>query len=40
MNKIYDGRPQWNSGWLNDATRNKNLHPGSAPSDYTFEVEF
>jgi hypothetical protein len=37
MNKIYDGRPQWNNwGGLNDATRNQEFTMGSAPSDYTF----
>jgi hypothetical protein len=37
MNKIADGRPQWgNWGGLNDATRNQEFTPGSAPSDYTF----
>ena len=37
MNKIYDGRPQWNNwGGLNDATRNQEFTMGTAPSDYTF----
>lgn len=37
MNKIYDGRPQWNNwGGLNDATRNQEFTMGSAASDYTF----
>ncbi|KDN53915.1 TonB-dependent receptor [Flavobacterium seoulense] len=37
MNKIYDGRPQWNNwGGLNDATRNQEFSIGTAPSDYTF----
>lgn len=37
MNKIFDGRPQWNNwGGLNDATRNQEFTMGTAPSDYTF----
>ncbi len=37
MNKIYDGRPNWNNwGGLNDATRNQELSIGTTPSDYTF----
>ncbi len=37
MNKIYDGRPQWNNwGGLNDATRNQEFTMGLSPSDYTF----
>lgn len=37
MNKLQDGRPQWNNwGGLNDATRNQEFTNGSAPSDYTF----
>ena len=37
MNKIYDGRPNWNNwGGLNDATRNQELSIGTAPSDYAF----
>ena len=37
MNKIYDGRPQWNNwGGLNDATRNQEFSIGTTPSDYTF----
>ncbi len=37
MNRVYDGRPQWaNWGGLNDATRNQEYTPGTAPSDYTF----
>lgn len=37
MNKLYDGRPQWNNwGGLNDATRNQEFSIGTAPSDYTF----
>lgn len=37
MNKLFDGRPQWNNwGGLNDATRNQEFTNGSAPSDYTF----
>ncbi|WP_417352328.1 carboxypeptidase-like regulatory domain-containing protein [Flavobacterium alkalisoli] len=37
MNKISDGRPQWNN-WsgLNDATRNQEFSLGTTPSDYTF----
>lgn len=37
MNKIYDGRPQWNNwGGLNDVLRNQEFTIGSAASDYTF----
>jgi len=37
MNKIYDGRPQWNNwGGINDATRNQEFSIGTAASDYTF----
>ena len=37
MNKLYDGRPQWNNwGGLNDATRNQQFSPGLAPSDFNF----
>ncbi len=37
MNKLQDGRPQWNTwGGLNDATRNQEFTTGSSPSDYTF----
>ncbi len=37
MNKISDGRPQWNNwGGLNDATRNQEFSLGTTPSDYTF----
>ena len=37
MNKITDGRPQWNNwGGLNDATRNQEFSLGTTPSDYTF----
>lgn len=37
LNKIYDGRPQWNNwGGLNDVTRNQEFTTGTAPSDYTF----
>lgn len=37
MNKLYDGRPQWNNwGGLNDATRNQQFTSGLDPSDYTF----
>ncbi|MDQ5930447.1 MAG: hypothetical protein QG594_2235, partial [Bacteroidota bacterium] len=37
MNKIYDGRPQWNNwGGLNDVLRNQEFTIGPAPSDYTF----
>ncbi|MEE1899016.1 carboxypeptidase-like regulatory domain-containing protein [Flavobacterium rakeshii] len=37
MNKISDGRPQWNN-WsgLNDATRNQEFNLGTTPSDYSF----
>ena len=37
MNKIYDGRPQWNNwGGLNDATRNQEFTMGLSASDYIF----
>jgi hypothetical protein len=37
MNKIYDGRPQWNNwGGLNDVLRNQEFTVGAATSDYTF----
>ena len=37
MNKMYDGRPQWNNwGGLNDVTRNQQFTNGLAPSDFTF----
>ena len=37
MNKLFNGRPQWNNwGGLNDVTRNQELTMGLAPSDYTF----
>lgn len=37
MNKIFDGRPQWNNwGGLNDATRLQEFTMGTAASDYTF----
>lgn len=37
MNKLYDGRPQWNNwGGLNDATRNQQFSSGLSPSDYNF----
>ncbi|MDR7208520.1 carboxypeptidase-like regulatory domain-containing protein [Flavobacterium piscis] len=37
MNKIYDGRPQWNNwGGLNEVLRNQEFTIGSAASDYTF----
>lgn len=37
MNKLHDGRPQWNNwGGLNDATRNQEFSIGTTPSDYTF----
>ncbi|MEO7978947.1 TonB-dependent receptor [Flavobacterium sp.] len=37
MNKIFDGRPQWNNwGGLNDVLRNQEFSIGAAPSDYTF----
>jgi hypothetical protein len=37
MNKLYDGRPQWNNwGGLNDATRNQEFSTGTTPSNYTF----
>jgi hypothetical protein len=31
MNKIYDGRPQWGEGGLNDALRNQEFTLGTAP---------
>ena len=37
MNKIYDGRPQWNNwGGLNNVLRNQEFSVGSAASNYTF----
>ncbi|MFX0556288.1 carboxypeptidase-like regulatory domain-containing protein [Maribacter sp. CXY002] len=37
MNKIYDGRPQWNNwGGLNDVIRNQQYSNGLEASDYTF----
>ena len=37
MNKLFNGRPQWNNwGGLNDVTRNQELTTGLAASDYTF----
>jgi hypothetical protein len=37
MNKIFDGRPQWNNwGGLNDVLRNQEFSIGAAPSNYTF----
>ncbi|MGI9550815.1 MAG: TonB-dependent receptor [Aurantibacter sp.] len=37
MNKMYDGRPQWNNwGGLNDVTRNQQYSNGLGASDYTF----
>ena len=37
MNKLFDGRPQWNNwGGLNDVTRNQQFTNGIAASDYTF----
>ncbi|PIB38387.1 carboxypeptidase-like regulatory domain-containing protein [Maribacter sp. 4G9] len=37
MNKIFDGRPQWNNwGGLNDITRNQEYTNGLDASDYTF----
>ena len=37
MNKLFDGRPQWNNwGGLNDVTRNQDYSHGLEPSDYTF----
>jgi len=37
MNKLYDGRPQWNNwGGLNDATRNQQFSHGLSPSDFNF----
>lgn len=37
MNKIYDGRPQWNNwGGLNNVLRNQEFTVGSAISPYTF----
>lgn len=37
MNKIYDGRPQWNNwGGLNDVLRNQEFSIGAASSDYSF----
>lgn len=37
MNKIFNGRPQWNNwGGLNDITRNQEYSNGLDASDYTF----
>lgn len=37
MNKMFDGRPQWNNwGGLNDVTRNQQFVNGIAASDHTF----
>lgn len=37
MNKLFDGRPQWNNwGGLNDVTRNQQFSNGLAASDFTF----
>ncbi len=37
MNKLYDGRPQWNNwGGLNDATRNQDFTYTLLPSDHNF----
>lgn len=37
MNKLLDGRPQWNNwGGLNDVTRNQEFTMGLLPSEYTF----
>ena len=37
MNKIFDGRPQWNNwGGLNDVVRNQEFSNGLAPANYTF----
>ena len=37
MNKLFNGRPQWNNwGGLNDVTRNQELTMGLLPSSYSF----
>ncbi len=37
MNKLFDGRAQWNNwGGLNDVTRNQEFTHGLQPSEYTF----
>jgi len=37
MNKMFDGRPQWNNwGGLNDVTRNQQFTNGLEASDFTF----
>ncbi|MEM7381526.1 MAG: TonB-dependent receptor, partial [Bacteroidota bacterium] len=37
MNKVIDGRPDWNHwGGLNDVTRNQDMSYGLAPSEYGF----
>jgi hypothetical protein len=37
MNKLLDGRPQWNNwGGLNDVTRNQEFTLGLSPSEYAF----
>lgn len=37
MNKLFNGRPQWNNwGGLNDVTRNQEFTSGLYPSEYSF----
>ncbi|NQY05677.1 MAG: TonB-dependent receptor [Flavobacteriaceae bacterium] len=37
MNKMFNGRPQWNNwGGINDVTRNQVLANGTKPSEYSF----
>lgn len=37
MNKMFDGRPQWNNwGGLNDVTRNQQFNSGLEASEYSF----
>lgn len=37
MNKLFNGRPQWNNwGGLNDVTRNQEFTNGLSPSEYSF----
>lgn len=37
MNKMFNGRPQWNNwGGLNDITRNQEFTNGLSPSEYSF----
>src|SRR5690606_11747576 len=37
MNKLFNGRPQWNNwGGLNDVTRNQEFTGGLSPSEYSF----